>query len=374
MIALTALLVALAQTAPTAPSQTAPGKPAAPSPAPVPPAANAGTPKIAASGAPVADAQGRPGIAGLAAADARPDLIIRGIQFAEGPATDSMGETYFCDLGGVRVYRVVRSAQGVRADIVCDDTRGIAGLAFSRDGHLYGTQMWSGRIVEVVLASDGTGRLRGVVESYHGEPRSGVNDLVTTADGGIWFSLMADARHAKDWNGVYYTTGAGAEPIRVNVPVDRPNGVRLSPDGHTLYVVDFANPRIWAFPVEGPGKLGEGRVFAELAVLGGEVSGGDGLAVDAKGNVWAAVPDASAVIVFDPQGKPLGRVMLPEHPSNCAFGGTDGRSLFIAARTGIYVLPTLVDGFWTARGGSPAVTVPVSQLPASAPPPAAAPK
>ena len=342
---------------PSPPSPAAPAVADRPMPAPLP-----------ASASPVADAKGNAGIATLVAPDARPDQVLRDLVFAEGPATDGFGSTYFCDLSRGDVWRIVPGNKGIEAQRILEDSKGCAGLAFSRSGRLYSTQMYTGRIVELQLLSDGTARPRGVVETYGGEPRPGVNDLVTTPDGGIWFTNMGDKRRPGR-KGLYYTNEEGAEPVRVEVPLERPNGVRLSPDGRTLYVVDFGAPWVWSFPVEGPGKVGAPRRFASLSVVGdpAKVTGGDGLAVDALGNLWVAVPMASAVAVFDPQGAPLGRVMLPEYPSNCAFGGADGRSLFITARTSVYMLPTIVEGFWTARGGSPTVTVPADVAAPAAP-------
>lgn len=345
------VLSALAQ----APAETKPAAPAAAQPAP---AAAQPAPMVA-SASPVADAQGRPGIATLVAPDARPDQILRDLDFAEGPAADAFGQVYFCDLSRGDVWRIVTGARGFEAQRILQDSKGCAGLAFSRGGRLYSTQMYTGRIVELQLLSDGMARPRGVVESFGGEPRPGVNDLAVAQDGGIWFTNMGDKRRPVR-RGLYFTTEQGTEPVKTEIPLEKPNGVRLSPDGRTLYVVDYGTPWVWAYPVEGPGKVGEGRRFGYLGVVGdpGKVQGGDGLAVDALGNVWVAVPAASAVVVFDPNGVPLGRVMLPQGPSNCAFGGADGRMLFITARTGVYALPTIVEGSWPARGGSPAVTVP----------------
>lgn len=363
----------LAQSAPAA-APAAAQEPAAPKgAAPAAPAAPVTVSgRIPDSASPACDAAGAPGIAMLVAADARPDLIINGLQFAEGPTSDAQGQTYFCDMSGSRIYRIVRTATGIRADVVADGTLSTSGLAWSRDGRLFGTQFSGGKVVEVVLAADGTGTLRSIVPALDVKPMTGANDLVTDGAGGIWFSNMGDPRRS-ELRGVFYTTDTGTEPVRFDVPaIKAPNGIRLSPDGRTLYVVDYKLPQVWAFPVEGPAKLGEGRPFASLSVVGDpkQVLGGDGLAVDVLGNVWVAVPRASAIVVFDPQGKPLGRIMLPNYPSNCAFGGPDGRSLYITARDGIYVLPTLVQGHWTAKGGAPPVK---AAAPAAAPASIAAP-
>jgi gluconolactonase len=366
------LLLALSQSAPVPPA-AAPATPAAapatPPVAPTPPAAPGVPGVMTPSASPAADILGKPGIAGLVAPDARPEVIIKGLQFGEGPASDAYGETYFCDISAVRVYRIARDTKGYRADVVLEDTKGCSGLAFSRDGRLYATQMYTGRICEVLLSTDGTGELKGVIESYHGELRPNVNDIAVGTDGGMWFTNMGERRRPER-HGIYYSTTAGAEPIQFPVPeIDRPNGIRLSPDGKTLYVADYGKPVVWAYPVEGPAKLGTGRVFASLAILNDpkRITGGDGLTVDSMGNVWVAVPSATAVLVFDPQGKPLGRVMFPEPVSNCAFGGADGRTLYITGRTSVFLLPTIVPGYWPARGGSPTVQVPPAPVAPSEP-------
>jgi gluconolactonase len=48
--------------------------------------------------------------------------------------------------------------------------------------------------------------------------------------------------------------------------------------------------------------------------------------------------------VFDPDGTHLGTILTPEVPANCAWGGSDGRDLFVTARTGLYRIRTLVGG------------------------------
>jgi hypothetical protein len=59
--------------------------------------------------------------------------------------------------------------------------------------------------------------------------------------------------------------------------------------------------------------------------------------------------------------------MFPEPVSNCAFGGADGRTLYITGRTSVFLLPTIVPGYWPARGGSPTVQVPPAPVAPSEP-------
>ena len=88
---------------------------------------------------------------------------------------------------------------------------------------------------------------------------------------------------------------------------------------------------IKAYPVDKQGNLGEGRVFfdaAELAKQG--IRGGyDGMKVDAKGNVWTTGP--GGVLIINSAGKLLGRIATGNRNSNVAFGGSDGKYLFITS-------------------------------------------
>jgi gluconolactonase len=84
-----------------------------------------------------------------------------------------------------------------------------------------------------------------------------------------------------------------------------------------------------AFPVNGDGTLGQGRVFADATNLVGKLPGlPDGLKVDRQGNVFATGP--GGVHVFAPDGKLLGRIETGERTANCAWGD-DGSTLYMTA-------------------------------------------
>ena len=74
----------------------------------------------------------------------------------------------------------------------------------------------------------------------------------------------------------------------------------------------------------------------------GENKGGDGGAVDSKGNVYVAAN--TGLQVFAEDGKYLGTIVFPEQPSNATFGGKDMKTLFVTARTSVYACPMDVAG------------------------------
>src|SRR5438067_2232600 len=108
---------------------------------------------------------------------------------------------------------------------------------------------------------------------------------------------------------VYYAAADG-KVTRLIDNLPNPNGVILSPDEKTLYVIPSGQAEMMAYPVESPGKLGEGKVFCTLKQPEGRKGGGDGLTVDSKGNLY--ITSALGLQVFDPAGKLLGVIKIPE--------------------------------------------------------------
>ena len=68
----------------------------------------------------------------------------------------------------------------------------------------------------------------------------------------------------------------------------------------------------------------------------------DGIRVDRDGRVWSTAGDG--VHVFDRTGRRIGKIITPEAPANLCFGGSDGKTLFITARTSLYAIEVKVSG------------------------------
>ncbi len=103
----------------------------------------------------------------------------------------------------------------------------------------------------------------------------------------------------------------------------------LSPDETLLYVSNQAADLVWAFDVADDGSLSEARTFVTTG------PGPDGMAVDAAGNLF--VTTDRGIEVFAPDGTPWGVIPVPPGwAANCAFGGADGRTLYITAGEGLY--------------------------------------
>jgi gluconolactonase len=123
-----------------------------------------------------------------------------------------------------------------------------------------------------------------------------------------------------------------------------PNGLAFSPDERFLYVSNW-DPQakvVLRYPVQRDGTLGRPTTFADLTreVPGEEAL--DGLKVDALGNLWVAAPDGLRVYAAD--GRHLGTIHAPRPIHNFAWGGADGRTLYLTARDRLYRMPLLIAG------------------------------
>jgi gluconolactonase len=122
-----------------------------------------------------------------------------------------------------------------------------------------------------------------------------------------------------------------------------PNGLAFSPDWKKLYFL--WGGEIAVADVAG-NKLSNIRTFSDCMVDGVKC-GSDGMRVDRAGNVWSgsnAPLGYSGVTVWNPAGKLLGRIRLPEVCANLTFAGPKRDYLFMTASQSIYLLRVNIQG------------------------------
>jgi gluconolactonase len=203
------------------------------------------------------------------------------------------------------------------------------------------------------------GTISVVAERYDGKRLNSPNDVVVQSDGSIWFSdppfgLLGyyegyRAEQELPMN-VYRVDGATGEMTVVESEVSRPNGLCFSPDESILYLVESGTtPRnVYAYDViDGGSRLANRRKLIDVG------SGTpDGMRCDVDGNLWMGWGMGSAeldgVAIFNPDGRLIGRIDLPERCANLCFGGTYRNRLFMAASRSVYALYVNTQG---ARGG-----------------------
>ena len=121
--------------------------------------------------------------------------------------------------------------------------------------------------------------------------------------------------------------------MQVTTNLVRPNGLVGTTDGRRLYVADHGGGQTFVYDVQSDGRLENQRVFVQ--------QGADGITLDSKGNLYLTGDD---VTIYNPSGIPVGSIAVPEPPANLAFGGIEGTTLFITARTSLYAVKMMVKG------------------------------
>jgi gluconolactonase len=254
-------------------------------------------------------------------------------QFTEGPAADGQGNLYLSDVAGNKLYQV--DAKGALS-VLLDPSNHTNGLMLNAAGKIVGCEM-DGRLIEIDPA---TKKVTSLADGYEGKRFNAPNDLVIDKSGGVYFTdphFRAPMPLPQGVKAFYYRDAAG-KVTRLGDIENAPNGVILSPDEKTLYIIPSLQAEMLAYAVEAPGKLGPQKVFCTLKQAEGQTGGGgDGLTVDTKGNLY--ITSKLGVQVFDPAGKHLGVIEFPEQPANCTFAGPGNKTLYVTARTSLYAVP-----------------------------------
>ncbi len=189
-----------------------------------------------------------------------------------------------------------------------------------------------------------------LADRYDGKPLNSPNDVVCKSDGSLWFTdppfgILGFYEGHLDKpelpTNVYRLDPKTGELAVVAGDINRPNGLAFSPDESRLYIVEAgATPRvIRAYDVTENGtKLGKPATL----ITAEEKGTPDGLRVDVDGNLWVGwgmgEEGLDGVCIFNPSGKRIGRIDLPERCANLCFGGRHRNRLFMCGSTSIYSL------------------------------------
>ena len=281
--------------------------------------------------------------------------IATGLKFPEGPIALPDGDVLLVEIARGTLSRVKPDG---RIEVVAHTGGGPNGAAMGPDGKVWlcnnGGFEWidmgggrlrpahqpkdysGGRIERVDLA---TGAVEVVYTHGPNGPLRGPNDLVFDADGGLWFTDLGKTRARDlDYGAVYYARPDGSSIVEVVQPMLTPNGIGLSPDGTRLYVAETRAGRLWAWDIEGPGKLAKqpfpspwgGTLMLDMSTY----RLFDSLAVDAAGNVCVASLMEGGITVVSPEGGEVEFVPMPDvYTTNLCFGGPGLKTAFVTLST-----------------------------------------
>ena len=207
-----------------------------------------------------------------------------------------------------------------------------------------------------VTRTEYDGSITVLMDSYDGKRLSSPNDVVVKSDGSIWFTdptfgILGNYEGYKAepelGQNVYRLDPETGSAKVVADDVLGPNGLAFSPDEQKLYIVasrDEPTRKILEYDVAADGfTLQNKRVLIDAAE-----GTPDGFRVDVDGNLWCGwgmgSDNLDGVMVFAPDGTPIGRIALPERCANLCFGGRANSRLFMAASHSVYALYVNVAG------------------------------
>ena len=226
------------------------------------------------------------------------------------------------------------------------------GNARDRQGRLISCEHLTRRVTRTEY--DGT--ITVLADNFNGKRLNSPNDIVCKSDGSIWFTDPPFGI-AGEWEGnkatpelphsVYRIAPDGKLGL-VTAELAGPNGLAFSPDEKKLYIIESRaqpNRLIWSFDVGADGiTLSNKTKFIDADGPGAL----DGFRVDTDGNLWcgwgsngapsAKPEELDGVKIFNPSGKAIGFIHLPERCPNLVFGGPKKNRLFMASSHSLYAL------------------------------------
>ena len=285
------------------------------------------------------------------------------VAFTEGPAVDADGNVFFSDIVNNRIMR--RTPEGALSVWRADSGRA-NGNMFDAQGRLVtceGAEFGEGGRRRITRTDMRTGAVEVLTDRYEGKRYNSPNDLVIDTQGRIYFT---DPRYKQDRSDLemeveaVYRLDLDGRVVRIlqQPAIQKPNGISISPDNRTLYVVDSnptsgGNRKIWAFDLSSDGMASNRRLVFDFA----PGRGADGMRTDVQGNLWIAAgisrprhasetADVPAgVYVVTPKGELLGRIPVAEDSiTNLAFGGPDLKTVYIVAGKSLFSIRANIAG------------------------------
>ena len=282
------------------------------------------------------------------------ERIATGMRWAEGPVWFGDGRyLLWSDIPNNRIMRWDEETGAV--SVFRKPSMYANGNTRDRQGRLVSCDHGGRRITR----TEYDGSITVLADSFQGKRLNSPNDVVVKSDGSIWFTdppfgigghYEGHKAEPESPQNVYRLDPETGDLTAVATDIAGPNGLCFSPDEKRLYLVAsraVPNRLIFVFDVAGGTTLANQRVFVDAGP-----GTPDGFRCDVDGNLWCGwgmgSDELDGVHVFNPDGRLIGRIRLPERCANLCFGGLARNRLFMAAGQSVYALYVNAQG---APGG-----------------------
>jgi gluconolactonase len=280
--------------------------------------------------------------------------LAEGFQFTEGPVWVKPGYLLFSDPNANTIYKyepegrlsVFRKNSGYSGEDIADYGQpGSNGLTLDLQYRLTINEHGNRRVTRV----EKDGRITVVADKFNGKRLNSPNDLVYRSDGALFFTdppfglpkFYDDPRKELPYSGVFRLKDGMLKLISHDLK--GPNGIAFSPDEKYLYVGNWDPEKkvVMRYEIDTQGNASKGQIFFDMTNAPGE-DAIDGIKVDQKGNLYVCGP--GGIWILSPEGRHLGTIKAPKSPHNLAWGGADGKTLYITAQSTLYRMPLNIPG------------------------------
>jgi gluconolactonase len=305
-------------------------------------------------------------------------LFDGGVVLTEGVAIAPDGMVYFSDItfshvskdkkGAIEAGHIWKYDPKTGKTTIFRSPSGMSnGIKFDAEGNMIvaeGADFGGRRVTRTDMK---TGKSYIIAGLFEGKPFNSPNDITIDEKGRIYFSDPRYLGHEPIEQAVQavYRIDTDGSIHRIITDAGKPNGVCVSPDQKTLYVVSNDNGTTGIGRVPDKTPLLKGRMallaydlaadgtakFRKVLVNYAPQDGPDGLVVDVEGNVYVAVRDETrpGICVYTPDGKELAYIKT-EIPTNVGFGrGAESKTLYITAGKSLYRIRLSKDGYQLPR-------------------------
>lgn len=235
---------------------------------------------------------------------------------AEGPVVDAHGNLYAVNFGAMGTIGVVDKQKQAKLFVTLPDGMIANGLRFNRKGQMFAADYSGHNVLNI------DPKTKAVSVFAHSDQMNQPNDIAIAKSG----MLYASDPNWKESTGKLWRIDLQGKVTLLEESMGTTNGVEVSHDEKHLYVNESVQRKVWQYDLDlGTGNISNKRLLIEFPDFGL-----DGMRSDIKGNLYIARYAAGVVAVVSPEGKLLTTIKLKgQKPTNVAFGGKDGKTLFV---------------------------------------------